>query len=180
MMLCLAPLLSAAAAAAPLGAQGHEGHAGHAEHAPGRRAAGAPPDSAYAAMQRRGERAMGVDQYTSAHHFEALPDGGRIVLQREVEGDSAGVAAIRAHLRAVAASFAAGDFTTPAFVHARDVPGTAVMAAKRRAIAYAFRELPRGGEVRIMTRDPAAVRAVHEFLAFQRREHRVKAEKGKG
>jgi hypothetical protein len=44
---------------------------------------------------------MGVDQYTSVHRFDALPDGGRIELQR-AHDDSAGVAQIREHLRQVA------------------------------------------------------------------------------
>jgi len=49
-------------------------------------------DSAFAAMQARGKHVMGVDQYTSAHRFDSLADGGRIVLRRDV-ADSAGVAA---------------------------------------------------------------------------------------
>jgi hypothetical protein len=47
------------------------------------------------------------------------------------------------------------------------------MRARRRAIRYAFRALPRGGEVRITTGDARALRAVHEFLAFQRVDHRT-------
>jgi hypothetical protein len=129
-------------------------------------------DSAFAAMQQRGKSAMGVDQYTSTHHFEALPDGGRIELQRDVD-DSAGVAQIRTHLQEIAKAFGAGDFNTPAFVHMQDVPGTKVMAAKRTAITYTFRELPRGGQVRIQTNDAEAVAAIHEFLAFQRKDHRA-------
>jgi hypothetical protein len=130
-------------------------------------------DSAFAALQQRGHQAMGVDQYTSSHRFDPLPDGGRIELQRD-SVDSAGVAQIREHLRGIARAFDAGDFTTPSFVHATDsVPGTRVMAAKRDAISYTFAPLPRGGEVRIRTSDPGAVRAVHEFLAFQRGDHRV-------
>src|SRR5438552_18115560 len=39
----------------------------------------APSDSAFAAMQSRGEMVMGVNQYTSAHVFEDLPTGGRLV-----------------------------------------------------------------------------------------------------
>lgn len=115
---------------------------------------------------------MGVDQYTSVHHFDPLPDGGRIALQRD-SADTAGVATIRAHLRRIAAAFGQGDFALPGFVHARDVPGTGVMAAKRDAIRYVFHPLPGGGELRIVTRDSAAVRAVHEFLAFQRTDHRA-------
>jgi hypothetical protein len=165
--------LIAAVIVAPiaLAAQGHGSHAGHAARAGGAKAG--QGDSAFAAVQQRGRQAMGVDQYTSAHQFEALPDGGRIELQR-APNDTAGVAIIRRHLREVAGRFAAGDFTTPAFVHARDVPGARTMAARRRLISYEFRELPGGGEIRITTRDRAALTAVHEFLAFQRQDHRVR------
>lgn len=138
--------------------------------------AGSPTaaDSGFAGVQRRGAepRAMGVDQSTSVHRFDALADGGRIELQH-VEDDSAGIAQIRRHLRDIATAFAAGDFRTPAFVHMQQVPGTAVMAAKRAAIAYAVRDLPRGAEVRITTRDVEALGAVHAFIAFQRRDHRA-------
>ena len=119
---------------------------------------------------------MGVDQYTSAHQFEPLPDGGRIELQREAD-DTAGATAIRAHLRDIARAFGTGDFSTPEFVHMQTVPGTRVMAAKRAAITYVVVDLPRGGEVRITTRDPEALAAIHEFLSFQRDDHRVAGKK---
>ncbi|MGH7503075.1 MAG: hypothetical protein ACREL7_15215 [Longimicrobiales bacterium] len=45
----------------------------------------------FAAMQQRGHVAMGVDQYTSVHVFEELPDGGRIEFQTDV-ADTAGIA----------------------------------------------------------------------------------------
>lgn len=151
---------------------------------PGRAAAQTPPpaalphvhtaahDSSFAALQRRGKSAMGVDQYTSVHRFDDLADGGRIELQRAA-ADPAGVRAIREHLRSIVAAFSSGDFSTPAFVHMQHVPGTSVMAARRSAIRYEFGELPLGGAVRITSTDPEAVRAVHEFLAFQRSDHRT-------
>jgi hypothetical protein len=145
----------------------HVDHADHADHA-------GHADSAFAALQVRGEQAMGVDQYTSTHRFEALTDGGRIELQRDVD-DAAGVAQIRDHLQQIAKAFGSGDFSAPAFVHMRDVPGARIMAARREAITYAYRELPRGGELRILTRDPVAIEAIHEFLAFQRQDHRAGA-----
>jgi hypothetical protein len=155
-----------AAAAAPLAAQEHD----HAAMHPTPAAA----DTAYAAMQARGRDVMGVDQYTSRHVFEPLPDGGRIELQRTVD-DSAGVEQIRRHLAEIAGEFARGDFSAPSRVHATDVPGTAVMLAKRDVIVYRMQPLPRGGEVRITSSDPEAVAAVHDFLAYQRREHRAAA-----
>jgi hypothetical protein len=130
-------------------------------------------DSAFAAVQARGQTVMGVDQYTSAHVFEDLSDGGRIVLDRKEASDTAGVATIRAHMREIAAQFRRGDFTNPSLVHARDVPGTAVMAARASTLSYTATDRPRGAEVRIRSADPDAVKAVHEFLAFQRADHRA-------
>jgi len=114
---------------------------------------------------------MGVDQYTSAHVFEDLADGGRIVLERDSVADTSGVVTIRRHMRDIATSFQTGDFTKPFQVHAQVVPGTAVMTARRAAITYEVIDRPRGGEVRIRSGDPAAVAAIHEFLAFQRTGH---------
>jgi hypothetical protein len=115
---------------------------------------------------------MGVDQYTSWHRFDPLPDGGRIALQLDPR-DTSGTVVIRAHLRDIARRFASGDFAIPGFVHAGEVAGTRAMRAKRRAIFYVLHPLAGGGEVRIITRDSDAVAAVHEFLAFQRKEHHV-------
>lgn len=129
-------------------------------------------DSGFAGVQARGAEVMGVDQYTSSHVFEALPDGGRIVLQRDL-ADAEGEATIRAHLRDIAARFTKGDFSLPGQVHGMVVAGTGVMAERKRRIRYVMEPLPRGGQVRIVTRDPAALKAVHEFLAFQRMDHRA-------
>lgn len=114
--------------------------------------------------------AMGVDQYTSIHKFDALPNGGRIELQRDND-DANGIATIRTHIRGIAKAFKSGDFSTPAFVHMKDVPGAKVMREKRRVISYEPRDLPRGAALVIRTKDPAAIAAVHEFMAFQRGEH---------
>jgi hypothetical protein len=128
------------------------------------------PDTSFAAMQSRGKQAMGVDQYTSTHNFDSFSDGGRIELQRDAN-DSAGIAAIRAHIRDIARAFESGDFSTPQFVHMQSVPGTKVMAAFRSKITYAVHDLPRGAELHMTTRDTVALKAIHEFMAFQRGEH---------
>jgi hypothetical protein len=117
-------------------------------------------DSAFVAMEALG-----------SHRFEDLPDGGRIELTRD-PADSAGVSEVRAHLARIAREFTAGNFGVPGEVHAgKQVPGTAIMAASRKRISYRFREVTGGGELRIITRDPEALKAIHEYLAFQRREH---------
>jgi hypothetical protein len=132
----------------------------------------ASSDSAFAEVQARGHVAMGVDQYTSLHKFEPLPDGGRIVLQRDAR-DTAGVSQIRAHMQRIASAFGRGDFTLPGFVHAREVPGIREMRARRSLIRYSADTLPGGAAVRLTTTDSTAIVAIHEFLAFQRHDHRA-------
>jgi hypothetical protein len=114
---------------------------------------------------------MGVDQYASSHQFDILPDGGRIELQYDSD-DAVEIEKIRSHLQEIAAAFGEGDFQTPAFVHDGEVPGTAALAARREHITYEYRPLPRGGEVRITTVDPAALEAIRHFMQFQRGDHR--------
>ena len=127
-------------------------------------------DASFVSLQERGKMAMGVDQSTSTHTFDALPDGGRIALLRDVD-DSLGIAQIRAHLRLIEHAFQAGDFSTPQFVHMQEMPGTATMARKRDVIAYSYHELPRGGEVVMKTTDAEALAAIHSFMEAQRAGH---------
>jgi hypothetical protein len=116
---------------------------------------------------------MGVNQYTSKHVFEDLPDGGRIVLDRDDASDTAAIRTIRAHMRDIQGRFTRGDFTLPGLVHAQQVPGTNTMAARRASITYTAQDRPRGGEVRIQSSDSTAIAAIHEFLGFQRMDHRA-------
>jgi hypothetical protein len=127
-------------------------------------------DTGFAAMQHRGAMVMGVDQYTSRHIFDLLPDGGRISLVRDAK-DTAGVRTIRAHMQDIARSFAAGDFAHAFAVHQHELPGTAVMRQRRAAIQYSVDTLRGGGAVRITSSDSLAVRAIHQFLSAQRMEH---------
>jgi hypothetical protein len=130
------------------------------------------PDTSFAALQARGKMAMGVDQYSSAHRFDILPDGGRIALEMK-DGDSLAVAQIRAHMKLIEHAFQAGDFSTPEFVHARGMPGTDIMSRNKALIRYTYADLPRGGAVRITTTDPESLAAIREFLTAQRGDHRA-------
>jgi hypothetical protein len=162
-------VISAAAAGNVLAQKRDSMPAGH-RHTPGM--AHGAVDSAAKALKKRGGAAMRVDQDRAQHRFDSLRDGGRIELQN-TDQDPAAVAGIRAHFAEIEAAFQAGDFAIPMFVHDGEVPGTKTMAAKRDRIEYHRRDLPAGAELRLRTRDPEAIRAIHEFLAFQRRDHRA-------
>ena len=65
------------------------------------------------------------------------------------------------------------ELTLPGFVHAREVPGTREMRARKSAIRYTTDTVPGGGVVRLRSADSIAIRAIHEFLTFQRHDHRA-------
>jgi hypothetical protein len=121
-------------------------------------------------MQQRDAEVMGVDQERSVRVFDVLPNGGVMELQRASD-DSAGIRAIRVHLRAIAQAFASGDVDAPSRVRMTSVPGALVMADRRNLIRYDYRDLPRGGALRLTTSDCIATQAIWDFLAYQRNEH---------
>jgi hypothetical protein len=106
------------------------------------------------------------------HSFKLRSNGGVIELQ-SIETDAKTIAAIREHLRSVTKDFDAGNFEKPLFVHGKMPDGVDGMRQRRAAIAYSFHELERGGEIRIATKDAAALSAIHEFLRFQISDHRT-------
>lgn len=123
-------------------------------------------------MDRRGAMVMGFDQVRTVHHFYLYEDGGAIAIAVKDAGDAADRDAIRAHLPHIATMFAAGDFDAPMLVHdTKDVPGIAVLTARKDHLKYTYAETPSGGRVDVVTTDRDALAALHAFLAYQIREH---------
>src|SRR5215210_2878657 len=85
-------------------------------------------DAHLAAVNARGEAAMGFSQTETAHHFLLTRDGGVIQVEAKDAADAANRDRVRQHLAHVARMFADGDFETPMLVHARTPPGADAMS----------------------------------------------------
>lgn len=128
----------------------------------------------HGAADSRAANVMGFDQDRTAHHFFLFRDGGAIEVSAKETGDVKNRDAIRSHLPHIASMFGRGEFDAPMLVHdSENVPGTKVMAARREHIRYEYVDTPRGGRVNILSSDPEAVSAVHQFLKFQIAEHKT-------
>ena len=134
---------------------------------------GSAQDKHAADVDMRGDHAMGFSHETSKHHFELLPDGGIIQVDALSDTDTATRDQIRQHLTHIAAMFTANNFDVPMFIHDTVPPGVPMMKEKHAEIAYSYMPTAKGGMVRITTHDPVALKAVHDFLEFQIKDHRT-------
>ena len=118
---------------------------------------------------------MGFDQGKTVHHFRLYTDGGSIEVGAKDMTDAPDTKAeVRAHLSHIATMFGNGNFDAPMLVHGtKDVPGIDVLTARHDAVTYKYAETATGGRVDIVTTDPAALAALHEFLRYQIREHKT-------
>jgi hypothetical protein len=132
-----------------------------------------PSDAHASGVDMRGEHAMGFSHETSTHHFRLLPDGGAIEVTANDPNDKVSRDEIRSHLSHIAQMFTNGNFQVPMFIHDTVPRGVPAMKSKGANIAYVFEPIPNGGRVRIKTTDAEALRAVHQFLAFQIGDHRT-------
>src|ERR1044072_2484447 len=124
-------------------------------------------------MNKRGDRVMGFDHTKTTHHFLLQESGGSIEVTANNSDDVESSEQIRMHLKHIAKMFAEGNFNAPMLIHDQTPPGVPVMQELKNEIRYNFEEIDRGAAVRISTKNPAALKAIHDFLRFQIKEHKT-------
>jgi len=124
-------------------------------------------------MNKRGDHVMGFDHTKTTHHFSLQESGGSIVVTANSADDVESSQQIRMHLKHIAMMFADGNFNAPILIHDQTPPGVPVMKELKGEIKYNFEEIDRGAAVRITTKNPIALKAIHDFLRFQIKEHKT-------
>ena len=124
-------------------------------------------------MNKRGDHVMGFDHTKTTHHFSLQESGGSIVVTANSADDVESSQQIRMHLKHIAMMFAEGNFNAPMLIHDQTPPGVSVMKELKGDIKYNFEEIDRGAAMRISTKNPKALKAIHDFLRFQIKEHKT-------
>jgi hypothetical protein len=131
------------------------------------------PNAHHQEVAERGDHVMGFSHEKATHHFRLSQNGGTIEVSANDPNDAETRDAIRMHLAHVAKKFAAGDFDAPMLIHARVAPGVPVLQKKRLFVQWKYERSPSGGRIRISTKNPEALGAIHEFLRFQIQDHQT-------
>lgn len=122
-------------------------------------------------VHKHGAEAMGFDQDKTTHHFVLTKNGGYVQATANDPNDDASITQIRSHLQEQQKKFAAGDFAAPEHTHSQVPPGVPTMQRLKASIRYRYESIDRGARLRISSKDPKAIAAVHDFLKFQISDH---------
>ena len=122
-------------------------------------------------VEMHGRQVMPFDLERTVHVFRDQKDGGLQQVVVRNSKDRKQIDLIRRHLREEAARFARGDFSDPAHIHGRDMPGLAELRAGAKRIAIRYAEIPAGASIRYTSRASRLIAAIHRWLAAQRRDH---------
>jgi len=121
-------------------------------------------------VERNSEKVMPFSMQSSKHIFAPTPTGGvQTVLVHD--GNVQQVGLVRAHLRKEASAFARGDFTDPASVHGRAMPGLKALHEGASRIAVRYADVPNGARITYATSDAALIAAIHDWFSAQVGDH---------
>lgn len=148
--------------------------------------ASAMPLSAFAAdagrqaeVAERGKDVMPFSLKDTTHIFTKTGEGGiqRVVAKDVADAEQIGL--VRAHLREIEQQFRKGDFSGPAHIHGKDMPGLdALRSAKPGQIAITYRDVDGGAELVYRSSDPKMVAALHAWFDAQLSDHGADAMEG--
>jgi TusA-related sulfurtransferase len=133
----------------------------------------APGADHHAAVNERGDHVMGFDHDKTTHHFRLTKSGGVIEVSANDPNDTASRDAIRQHLGHIVKMFSEGDFNAPMLIHGQVPPGVPEMKANLKVITWKLVNTRTGARIVITSKDPAAIKAIHQFLIFQIQDHQT-------
>ena len=133
----------------------------------------APTPDHHAAVNERGDHVMGFDHEKTTHHFRLTKSGGVIEVSANDPKDKETRDAIRQHMGHIVKMFSEGDFNAPMLIHTQVPPGVPEMKANLKAITWKAVNTKTGANIVITSKDPAMIKAIHEFLTFQIQDHQT-------
>lgn len=119
----------------------------------------------------KGAVVMPFDLSRTTHYFDDTANGGVETVTANDKADQEQATLIRSHLAREAGLFGHGDFSDPAAIHGRDMPGLAVLSKAGGKLQIAYRDVPGGASLAYTSPDSTVVSAIHQWFAAQRADH---------
>ena len=121
-------------------------------------------------VAERGHEVMPFDLDRSTHVFETQPFGGVQMVVSD-SNDPQQIKLIQIHLEQESEQFQKGDFSDPAFIHGKDMPGLAELEAGYKSIEVVYEPLLDGGKITYFAEDDELIAAIQAWFEAQLADH---------
>lgn len=121
-------------------------------------------------VMEHGAQVMPFDQKQAMHMFLPSATGGVVEIVVH-DMDATQIALVRSHLLQEAAMFTRGDYSDPAYIHGKTMPGLARLESAASRVSVRYFETPTGAAITLASADQDLVAAIHQWLVAQQRDH---------
>jgi len=123
-------------------------------------------------VAQRGANVMPFDLELTTHIFTKTPKGGIQQVIVKNRKNTQQLKLIRQHLTKISNEFKQGDFSGPAKIHGKSMPGlNALSKAKQDQIKIVYKDLVDGAEITFSSNESAIIKAIHHYFDAQLRDH---------
>jgi hypothetical protein len=131
--------------------------------------AGQEPPKPYVdpALLSRATRVSGFESDRVNRHFYVLKNGGAVEITAKDANDESTIKAIQSYLKKESDMWTKGNFDTIAAVYGKAPEAIAQLKKLRDNVTYAAVPEENGAVVRMLTVNPMAKTAIHDYLRFQ-------------
>ena len=119
------------------------------------------------ALLQRASRVTGIDSDRVQRHFYVLKNGGAIEITAKDANDEATIKAIRTWLKKESDFFTKGNYESAAAIYGKAPESTIQLKKLRDEVNFAMVQEDNGAVLRMLTVNPQAKAAIHEYLKFQ-------------
>lgn len=121
-------------------------------------------------VMEHGAQVMPFDQKQAMHMFLPSATGGVVEIVVH-DMDATQIALVRSHLLQESAMFIRGDYSDPAYIHGKTMPGLARLESASSGVLVRYFETPSGAAIMLTSGDRVSVAAIHQWLAAQQHDH---------
>ncbi|MGZ8944205.1 MAG: aspartate carbamoyltransferase [Methylococcaceae bacterium] len=120
----------------------------------------------------RGSHVMPFDLEQTTHIFSKTAQGGLQQVVVKDKTNTAQIKLIREHLTKISTEFKNGDFSNPAKIHGKDMPGLEELrTSKPEQLKIDYQELPDGAQINYASNEKKVIDAIHQFFDAQLSDH---------
>jgi hypothetical protein len=119
------------------------------------------------AFLNRVSKVSGFDSERVVRHFYLLKNGGAIEVAAKDPNDETTVKAVQAYLKKESDLLAKGNFENVNAIYGKLPDGTPQLKKMRDTVTFAAVPEENGGVLRLLTVNPQAKSAIHDYLRYQ-------------